>query len=70
MGLFYVLSIACGGSVFVFVLACITLCPFKLCNHLEKEERELVALLLLSYGWLVNVYALWPFLVVPSVGLQ
>ena len=28
-----------GGSVFVFVLLCITLCPFYFCNHLEEEER-------------------------------
>ena len=26
--LFYVPPIACGGSVLVFVLVCITLCPF------------------------------------------
>ena len=26
--LFGVLSIVCGGSLFVFVLLCITLCPF------------------------------------------
>ena len=26
--LFYVLPIVCGGSVFVFALVCITLCPF------------------------------------------
>ena len=23
----------------VFVLVCITLCPFKFCNHLDEEER-------------------------------
>ena len=28
-----------GGSVFVFVLLFITLCPFYFCNHLEEEER-------------------------------
>ena len=28
-----------GGSVFVFVLVCIALCPFKFCNHLGEEER-------------------------------
>ena len=33
------LPIGCGGSVFVFVLLCITLCPFQFCKHLEKEER-------------------------------
>ena len=26
--LFYVPPLFCGGSVFVFVLVCITLCPF------------------------------------------
>ena len=25
--------------MFVFVLLCITLCPFKFCNHLEEEEK-------------------------------
>ena len=53
--LFGVLPIGCGGSMFVFVLLCITLCPFQFCNHLEEEERELVALLLLSYRCLVTV---------------
>ena len=24
--------------MFVFVLVCITLCPFLFCNHLEEEE--------------------------------
>ena len=41
--------------MFVFVLVCITLRPSKFCNHLEEKERELVALLLLSYGYLVTV---------------
>ena len=36
---FYVPPIVCGGSVLVFVLVCITLCPFQLCNHLDEEER-------------------------------
>ena len=34
-----VLPIVCGGSVFVFVLLCIILCPFKFCNYLEEEEK-------------------------------
>ena len=42
--MFGVLPIGCGGSVFVFVLLCITLCPLKFWNHLE----EVVALLLFS----------------------
>ena len=37
--LFYVPPIVCGGSVMVFVLECITLCPFQLCNHIEEEAR-------------------------------
>ena len=37
----------------VFVLECITLCPFYFCNHLEEEERAL-----LSFGYLVTVNAL------------
>ena len=47
------LPIGCGGSAFVFV-CCALLCG----NHLEEEERELVALLLLSYGCLVTVNVL------------
>ena len=37
--LFGVLPIVCGRSVFVFVLLCITLCPFYFCNHLKEEEK-------------------------------
>ena len=33
------LHIVCGNSVFVFVLLCITLCPFNICNHLEEKEK-------------------------------
>ena len=25
--------------MFVFVLLCITLCPFYFCNHIEEEEK-------------------------------
>ena len=25
--------------MFIFVLLCITLCPFLFCNHLEEEEK-------------------------------
>ena len=35
-----------------------------------KRKRELVALLLLSYGCLVTVNVLWIFLTVPQVGMQ
>ena len=38
--IFNVLPIVCGGSVFVFDLLCITLCPFKFCNHLEEVEKS------------------------------
>ena len=54
--LFGMLSVGCGGSVFVFVLLCITMCPFYFCNHLEEVERELFALLLMSYRCHVTVY--------------
>ena len=64
--LFGVLLIGCGNSVFVFVLLCITLCPFIVL----KRKKEPVALLLLSYRCLVTVYVLWLFLTVPWVGLQ
>ena len=37
---------------------------------LLKRKRELVALLLLSYGCPATVYVLWLFLMVPWVGLQ
>ena len=51
-------SSAVGGSVFVFVLVCITLCPFKFCKQLERK-RESAALLLLSYyEYIVTVYVL------------
>ena len=33
------LLIGCGSSLIVFVLLCITLCPFQFCNHLEEERR-------------------------------
>ena len=37
----------CGECVLVFVLVCITLCPFyKVCNHIDEEERAGCLLLL------------------------
>ena len=33
------IPIVWGSSVFVFVLLCITLCPFKFCNYLEEGEK-------------------------------
>ena len=38
-----------------YVLLYVTLCPFKYCNHLDGEERELVAMLNLSSSCLVMV---------------
>ena len=35
-----------------------------------RRKRELIALLLLSYGYPVTVNGLWLFLKVPWVGLQ
>ena len=37
--LFNVLPIVCGSTVFVFVLLCFTLCPFKFCIYLEEEKK-------------------------------
>ena len=48
-----VLPIGCGGSVFVFVLLCI--CALSNFAIILKRKRELIALLLLSYGCLVTV---------------
>ena len=39
------------------------------CNHLEEEEK-LVALLLLSYRYIVTINVLWLFLAVQWVDLQ
>ena len=64
----YVSPIICGGSVLVYVLVCITLCPsFAI---ILTMKSELVALLLLSFGCLLTVNILWLFLTVPWVGLQ
>ena len=53
----------------VFVLVCITLCPFSFAIILTRK-RELSALLLLSFGCLATINILWLFLTVPLVGLQ
>ena len=55
--------------MFVFCFVMHYFVSFLVCNHLEWK-RELVVLLLLSWGCLVAVYALWLFLAVPWVGLQ
>ena len=46
-----------------YVLLYVTLCPFYYCNHLDGEERELVALFNLSSWCLVMVERF--FLAVP-----
>ena len=54
-----------------YVLLCITLCPFLFCNHLDGEERELVALLgLSSWCFVIVVSVVWLFLALPLVCLQ
>ena len=53
----------------VFVLVFITLCPFYVCNHLDKEERA-CCFVLLSFWGLVTVNVLLLFRSVPWVGLQ
>ena len=67
--LFNVLPIDCRSSLFVFVLLCITLCPFKFCNHLEEEEKT-GCFAIMSYRCIVYVNVLWLFLTVLWVGLQ
>ena len=51
-----VLPIGSGGSVFAFVLLCI--CVLSNFAIILKRKRELIALLLLSYGCLVTVNVL------------
>ena len=46
------------------------LCVFSCFAIILKKTRELVALLLLSYGCLVTVYVLWLLLMVSWVSLQ
>ena len=46
--LLYVPPIVCGGSVFVFVLAYVAMCPSSFAIVLTRK-RELVVLLQLSY---------------------
>ena len=55
--------------MFVFVW-CALLCDLSSFAIILKRKRDLVALLLVSNGCLVTVYALWLFLTVPWVGLQ
>ena len=51
-----------------YVLLYVTLCAFQFCNHLDKEERELDALLSLSSWCLIMV--VWLFFVGPWVCLR
>ena len=67
--LFNVLPIVSGSSVFVFVLLCIT-CVRSSFAIILKKKRKLVALLLLSYRFIVAINVLWLFLAVACVGLQ
>ena len=63
------LLIGCGGSVFVFVW-CTLLCVLSSFAIILKGKREMIVLLLLSYGCLVTVNVLWLFLTLPWVGLR
>ena len=59
--------------LFVGILFLSLLCYALQCVSLAiilKRKRELVALLLLSYGCLITVNVLWLFLTVQWVGLQ
>ena len=47
-----------------------SLCVLSSFSIILKRKRELVTLLLLSYGCLVSLNILWLFLRVPWVGLQ
>ena len=53
----------------VFVVLCINLGPFYLCNHFDEEERAGCYFNCLS-GCRVTASVLWLFLTVPWVGLQ
>ena len=64
-----VLPIVCGVlclSLFCYALLCV-LSSFAI---ILKRKRELIALLLMSYGCLVTVNDMWFFLMMPWVGLQ
>ena len=60
---------------FVGVLCLSLFCYALLCAHssfaiILKRKRKLVAMLLLSYRYIVTIIVLWFFLAVPWVGLQ
>ena len=61
--------------IFDGVLCLFLFCYALLCAHssfaiILKRKRKLVALLLLSYRYIVTLSVLWLFLTVPWVGLQ
>ena len=56
--------------MFVFVLLCITLCPFLFCNHLEEEEKAGCFAIIVEQIYIVTINVLWLFLTVPWVGQQ
>ena len=61
--------------LFVGVLSLSLFCHALLCVNssfaiILKRKRELVALLLLSYRYIVTINVLWLFLTVPWLGLQ
>ena len=58
------------GILCLSLLCCALLCVFSSFAIILKRKRKLVALLLLSYGCLVTVNVLWPFLALPWVGLR
>ena len=61
---------SCKDRAFrVSLFCCALLCVLSSFTIILKGKRELVALLLLSYGYLVTVNFLWLFFMVPWVGL-
>ena len=57
------------GVLFLSLFCCALLCVLSSFAIILKRKRELVAFLLLSYGYLVTVNFMWLFLTVPWVGL-
>ena len=57
--------------MFVFVLLCYALlCVYFCFAIILKRKEKQVALLLLSYKYIVTINVLWLFLTVPWVDLQ
>ena len=59
-----------AGVLCLYLFCYALLCVLSGFAIILKRDRELVALLLLSYGCLVTINLLWLFLMVPWVGLQ